>query len=399
MKIIAVTLVLLAIAIFYFAGHSTSSPEPVEKPEITSAIPQNQETLLPFLKGRLWGYINKNGDVVIDPQFHSASDFHEGLAHVSIGKYPQFADECFINTAGEYVLRFDFSHHFGSFSEGLASVEVDDKRGFINKKGEFVIEPQYEFTYPFSEGFALVGDWREGPWGYCDDDGKFVYVPELNVGKEDDINKYWFIDTTGEIAFGRWFESAQDFSEGLACVDIDGEKVYINYSGEIVLEPGFDGAGPFSEGMATVSTGEWPTAKVGFIDRTGECVIEPQYGSANQFSEGLTGVMVGGWQDGKWGFINKEGEFVIEPVFDGVASFSEGLAVVRIGNWDTGKSGFINKKGEFVIEPVFDQARSFSNGLATVHVNADYGPDEKPMYNYYIGYIDKTGKYVWGPSN
>lgn len=367
MRTIAVVLVLSATVILYFAGHSYSSTKSAEEPETTSAIQQNREPLFPFLKGRLWGYIDRNGEIAIEPQFHSATDFREGLAIVAVGRGAPFADECYINTEGEVVLRFDFNHQLGYFSEGFATVKVDGKTGFINMKGEFVVEPQYEVAQPFSEGFAVVGDY--------------------------DLMEFHYIDTTGEIVFDILFQYARDFSEGLASVNIDGKKVYINHSGEIVLEPELGASGCFSEGMATICTGEWPTAKVGFINITGECVIEPQYGSAHEFSEGLASVMVGVWADGKYGFINKDGEFVIEPVFDSASSFSEGLAIFMVGDWPTGKFGFINKQGEIVIEPVFVRAYDFSNGLARVHVYTDYGP------HYVVGYIDKTGGFIREPSN
>jgi hypothetical protein len=58
---------------------------------------------------RKWGYIDKSGNVVIQPQFADA--------------------------------RF--------FSEGLACVTPDGKKyGYIDKTGQFVITPQYEGNYP-----------------------------------------------------------------------------------------------------------------------------------------------------------------------------------------------------------------------------------------------------------
>jgi hypothetical protein len=43
------------------------------------------------------------------------------------------------------------------------------------------------------------------------------------------------------------------------------------------------------------------------------------------------------------------------------------------------------------IEPQFDFAAPFFDGLALVHI----GKDEEPK----TGYIDKTGRYVWKPTN
>ena len=48
-----------------------------------------------------------------------------------------------------------------SFSEGVAAAKVDGLWGFIDKTGQFVIEPQYAYgVESFSDGYALIQtDW------------------------------------------------------------------------------------------------------------------------------------------------------------------------------------------------------------------------------------------------
>lgn len=60
-------------------------------------------------------------------------------------------------------------------------------------------------------------------------------------------------------------------------------------------------------------------------------------------------------------------------------------------NGYSGKFGFIDHLGHFVINPQYDNAWDFKNGLAKITVGK--GDDAK------IGYIDKTGRTVWQPSN
>ncbi|MCD6217246.1 WG repeat-containing protein [bacterium] len=52
-----------------------------------------------------------------------------------------------------------------------------------------------------------------------------------------------------------------------------------------------------------------------------------------------------------------------------------------------GKWGYIDKIGLLVIDFQYNSARDFSNGLAQITI------DKK------IGYIDKSGSYVWEPTN
>jgi len=59
------------------------------------------------------------------------------------------------------------------YSEGLAAVQISGKWGYIERSGQFVINPQFDDAFPFSYGLALV---RSGP-KYIDKTGKYVWNP------------------------------------------------------------------------------------------------------------------------------------------------------------------------------------------------------------------------------
>ena len=66
-----------------------------------------------------------------------------------------------------------------SFSEGLALVKVDGKRGFIDKKGTIVITPQFESALDFKDGLAKV-ELTKSMSGYINKKGKIVYSVRVN---------------------------------------------------------------------------------------------------------------------------------------------------------------------------------------------------------------------------
>ena len=108
------------------------------------------------------------------------------------------------------------------------------------------------------------------------------------------------------------YDQVGDFSEGLAMVEINGKRGYVDKNGCEVISCKYDkfkyegnpdfSANSFSEGLARVFlNGKW-----GFIDNTGREVIPCKLEYAKNFCEGFAGVKL----NGKWGFIDKTGRFL-----------------------------------------------------------------------------------------
>ncbi len=207
-------------------------------------------------------------------------------------------------------------------------------------------------------------------------------------------------------------KSSEDSIPILLPVKVSGKWGYINANGQLVVNPQFDYAEDFQEGRAAICIGSpctwWDsdkpnTSRWGFIDTSGKLVVTPQYGAASSFSEGVASVCTGDCSNKPTeafsrGYIDRDGKVVIPTQFGIASNFSEGLAQVCIGKCQyednvgySGKFGFIDHSGHFVINPQYDNAWDFKNGFAKVIIGK--GHDAK------TGYIDKTGKTIWQPSN
>ena len=173
--------------------------------------------------------------------------------------------------------------------------------GYIDKKGDYVIEPQYEFAGAFgANGLAGVQDADSSLWGYIDKKGDYVIEPQyegagdfgangLAVVKDADSRLWGYIDKKGDYVIEPQFEVVSgDFSEnGLALVmDADSELYgYIDKTGDYVIKPQFEVVpGDFSEnGLALVADAD--SELYGYIDKTGDYVIEPQFIAAGDFAK------------------------------------------------------------------------------------------------------------------
>lgn len=211
-------------------------------------------------------------------------------------------------------------------------------------------------------------------------------------------SQYGYFDQEGKLAIAPQFETAGNFSEGLAPVSQSGKYGFIDLTGRLVIPLTFDAAQPFSEGLAAVRVGtQW-----GFIDRTGAWVIPPQPYAVLPFSDGLARIEVP--DDSLWrrhyGFIDRTGQQVIAPTLTEANSFSEGLAAVSL--YDEGglefRYGYINKTGTWVIQNLSRMGGDFADGLAPVQRRLDL-VNANQTYPFGDGYIDQTGQWVIPPQH
>ena len=116
-------------------------------------------------------YVNTSLETTIEPQFENAGMFSEGLAWVQPNANGKVG---FINKTGEMVIQpqFNMSDSHYSFNNGVAWVLLDGLWGLINTKGETVIVPQFDKVYPFANGFAPVE--KDRRWGFVNSKGEMI---------------------------------------------------------------------------------------------------------------------------------------------------------------------------------------------------------------------------------
>ncbi|GHT08964.1 hypothetical protein FACS189426_05930 [Bacteroidia bacterium] len=311
-------------------------------------------------------YVDKSGKVISVPRVNKwQQDNEDYIERFGEGLYP-FSDNNnkygYRNKKGETVINPQFDDA-DTFSEGLAPVKIGDKIGFIDKKGKIVINPQFDRVLScFSEeGLALVAlknrhysynyaliD-RTGQLVISDLDGKLICgVGVRGVSKDVYIiagnNKSWLIDKKGhilaapdaEIEFGR-----EDW------------ETFMKTQEPMIL-------------LQNENNGKW-----GFMDVKGN-VITPQFDAVSAFREGLATVRVGDWENGKWGVIDKTGKYVINPQFVGFPFLLSDKVIISIDN--RGECSIMNIQNKTVVNNLkFDDINpNYRGGIAGFHIPNDF---------------------------
>ena len=85
--------------------------------------------------GGKWGFVNRNGKIVVNPEFDYVFNFSEGIAAVKVGdKYG------FIDTTGVLIVPCEYDEVESSFEDGEGKLVKGDKVYVFNRSGEMVSE-------------------------------------------------------------------------------------------------------------------------------------------------------------------------------------------------------------------------------------------------------------------
>ena len=170
------------------------------------------------------GVINKKGEYIIEPKYRRITPFEDGFCIAYKFEDDESANyDLFINEKGEIINKIDNEKYQIPYmqSDGLILVKIKDNAqyGYINKKGEIIIELNEDIAkcYDFNDGYATI---------------------------EED-HEYGLINKKGEIVLRARYESYLFFVNGISFFSDDNLVGYINYKGEEIIEAQFALGLPF----------------------------------------------------------------------------------------------------------------------------------------------------------
>lgn len=336
--------------------------------------------LYAFVQEEQWGFMDHQGQVIIEPQFTFVDDFSQGRAAVY-----QKGNYGFIDPSGRWVVEPQFSAVL-PFHFNMSVVYDDDgNAGLINLFGEWIVKPQYD-------DIIIVND--EKVWIIQDDQAALFKLKSMQISPKKydeflscpnglvivfDGEIYAVINKNEEVLFsyneeilpfGDLFLVSQNDSmaivdennkpilpfdeytfsgynkNGLTAFELNGKLGYVNAEGEIHIEPTLDIFpnwnlfANFEAGYAKAYQAK--TKKYGLINEQGKWAVTPKYEDLSFYSD-LIAVQL----SGKWEFVNTLGAKQNLGSFDRAESFKNGLAIVQ----KDGSQGLINRSGNYILEP------------------------------------------------
>lgn len=285
---------------------------------------------------RKYGYIDRTGTFIIQPQYLIASDF----------------------------------------SEGIALVTEDNRNKYINKSGEVIFEGSDDLyiSAPFVDGVAVFTKF----------DGT--------------TTKFGYLDTQGNILLDPIYDRADDFNEdGTAFVMVNGNYDKINKSGGIIesydVSSRHSNILEFKDGYIIYEDPD--TQTTGVSDYKGNVIltpsknadIYPMYNSIIYLGNDLFGV--GDNSKGytfpslrPYAIFNNKGEQVTDYKFYDVTAFNNEYASVT----DDKYTYFINTKGEVATELI----KLEGNGTLTIN-----GDVIEASLDGELIYMNRDGSIFW----
>lgn len=325
---------------------------------------------------RLWGYIDKQGVVVIKPTFKEVSNNPISGPITNLNATNSSAQAravCEIADIG-----------YGVFAGSAETVQDEESGlwGLIDRTGSWIIEPTFDRVTAVIEGiFAALepdGDGSAYYSAFWSEDGKKLF----------DCSK----DITSVISFVGGYTSVKGLDETWAVINTKGE--WAAGSAKDTTKPYcYERPLIFSEGVA------YDAASACYIDATGEPVLSLDAWNAHPYDEDFVtglwsseGVMCSGQPIPPTTdeFLASEASSMHRKTFDQASwtRFSEGVCVVE--SLDRETFGAIDANGDWVVQPKFSRMYDFHEGFAFDYtLNVGVVGDQ--------GVIDLSGNWVITP--
>ncbi len=385
-----------------------------------------------------WYFVDSSMSVQLDfreEDYFGLGNFSDSLCWFKIKRHEKNLYG-FMDKNGEVIINSIYSKAF-DFQQGRARVVKNKKTGLINKKGKFVMKPKlYDLVFPFDEnGIAQVRENNMGDYGLINSNGKtltnciykkiFPFVD--GYAKVVTPKGIGFVDMQGNEIIPAEYRAVGELSEGLVAVQRGFSYLweYIDMNNNLAFKGKFSKAEPFKNGKAIVMLNRAEAGANIVIDTNGQEIQLEKNGMILHFSEEKYGFKkvitnAGGvitdtycyytdtlgnrlfgqkrfkkvepyqkniglvcYDNNKWGTITHHGFSIIPNKFNKIFKLPNNMFSAISAEL----YGLYDNKGNQVLPPVFDYIKMKNRGTYQVEQGSQ------------IGYFTTSKTWLWQMQN
>ena len=249
----------------------------------------------------LWGTVDGNGNILVEPQFDEPFCYEESFFPVRINMKYGFADG-----SGEMIVPAEYESACQRIKNGLGWVRKDGKYALVNENGLAT-----DFVF---ENVNIPAMMKDGKWGMVNADGEcpagFVFDEIDTYSLAGRIGeKYAVLDEQGEILLPAEYDQInRPYDSDLILFVKDGVEGWLNTEDGSYVETQYHGLESEEDGYVRY---EW-NGKTGFLDMEGNFAAEFDgdnvYGFNGEYAEVITDYF-------DRGVINRDGERILEKKY------------------------------------------------------------------------------------
>jgi WG containing repeat len=281
-------------------------------------------------KDKLWGLTRADGSWLVEPKFQQAD----------------------------------------SLIDGLARVTINGKVGFIDRTGNFGIEPVFDKARSFTRGYGRTSAERDGIVGVIDHAGAWVFrtnyqqiyvATSLGQDRSSEpvfgwhsrkADRWGLLDLDGRVVLDTDFDqTVQRCADGRLVAYKNKEWLYFKADGSPLQPPDGRLIDASCGGVAPYTLKI--DGKFGLVDASSNPLTPVQFEAVGWAGPGVKNVKIGG----KWGRVGADGNWLLEPKFD----YLSNDVYIFVASID-GKRGFMRSDGSWLIEPKFEAAARRRDG-------------------------------------